>query len=83
MASGFSDYNVAMHAESLVDGMDLDDAWCKKHLELNRQEEFDFAMHLVRSKRGRLDYMFPDGITCYVKSASEAERIRRVPGRDE
>ncbi|KAI9667134.1 MAG: hypothetical protein M1831_001311 [Alyxoria varia] len=82
VASGFSDYNLASWAELLVDGCDLDEAWCKKRLTEAGEEEKAFAMGRVRSKSGRLDYLHPDGPTCFVHNAEEARMVRCIPGRE-
>lgn len=69
-------------AEQLVDGMDLDEAWCEKHLDGVELEAVDVVMDRVRSKSQRLEDFSENTITCYVKDVEEATLIRRLHGRD-
>lgn len=80
--SGCKDYNAAMLAESLVDGMDLDVEWCEINIPADRLQELEFAKKLVATKAGRLDYRYPDGVTLFLKTKEDAQRMRLVPGRD-
>lgn len=68
--------------EQLVDGMDLDEAWCKKHLASVESEVVDVIMDRIRSKSQRLDDFSENTVTCYVKDADEATLVRRIRGRD-
>lgn len=76
------DYNFGISAEQLVDGMDIDVAWCQKHIDASRQKEYEFALQLVKSKRDRVPPMYPDWITCYIDSVRDGMRIQMIPGRD-
>ena len=81
--SGESDYGIGSLAETLVDGADLDEKWCLKHMRTADDRERQFALRLVLGKRARLDYIHPEGPTCYVHGPEEAGKIQRLPGRDE
>lgn len=68
--------------EQLVDGMDIDEAWCGKHLADVEPEVVDVVLNRVRSKSQRLDYCSDNTVTCYVKDDQEATLVRRIRGRD-
>jgi hypothetical protein len=72
----------AMCAEQLVDGMDLDENWCKSHLDVKREEEYKMALKLVKEKSQRISPMYPDYVTCYISAPDEAKKVRRIPGRN-
>ncbi|ERF74383.1 hypothetical protein EPUS_02070 [Endocarpon pusillum Z07020] len=70
----------AMAAEQLVDGMDIDTAWCHVHLAHLPPVEQKFASDLVAGKRGRMDDFSENKITCYVVDIQDSTNIRRIPG---
>ena len=71
----------AIAAEQLVDGMDLDQNWCRSHLSAVHAEELAFAMTLVEGRKSRsaefsMDSEYPD---------SEKDKdsvLARLPGFD-
>ncbi|KAH0564921.1 hypothetical protein GP486_001688 [Trichoglossum hirsutum] len=75
-------YAFAMCAEQLVDGMDLDEDWCNGHLNTRFEEEYKFALKLVKGKSGRVPPMYPNYVTCYISTLDEASRVHRIPGRN-
>ncbi|KAH0545336.1 hypothetical protein FGG08_000635 [Glutinoglossum americanum] len=75
-------YVFAMCAEQLVDGMDLDEGWCKSHLNAGFEEEYKFALKLVKGKSSRVAPMCPDFITCYISTPDEAGKVHKIPGRN-
>jgi hypothetical protein len=70
----------AMAAEQLVDGMDIDDAWCTTHLASLSADEQQFACDLVAGKRYRMDDFSENKITCYVADSQAVSNLRRIPG---
>jgi hypothetical protein len=60
-------------AEQLIDGMDLDIAWCKQHMS-GEQAYLNFALKLVEGKASRIDPFFP---------TEEAQRLVKTLGRNE
>lgn len=74
------DVAYAMTAEQLVDGMDIDTAWCHVHLAHLSPAEQQFASDLVAGKRGRMDDFSENKITCYVADIQDATNIRQIPG---
>jgi hypothetical protein len=70
----------AMAAEQLVDGMDINTAWCHVHLEHLSPVEQQFASDLVAGKRSRMDDFSENKITCYVADIQDATNIRQIPG---
>jgi hypothetical protein len=75
-------YVFAMCAEQLVDGMNLDEDWCKSHLNSRFEEEYKYALKLVKGKGRRISPMYPDCITCYINTPDEARKVCRIPGRN-
>ena len=80
--SDYSDYNLASWAQMLIDGVDVDEEWCEKHLSRQKSAVKEYALELVTSKRDRSDYLHPDGPTCHVHSEHEAKLVRLIPGRE-
>jgi hypothetical protein len=70
----------AMAAEQLVDGMDIDTAWCHVHLAHLSHVEQQFASDMIAGKRGRMDDFSENKITCYVADIQDATNIRQIPG---
>jgi hypothetical protein len=70
----------AMAAEQLVDGMDIDVAWCQIHLALLFPHEQQFACDLIAGKLGRMDDFSENKITCYVADSKDLSNLRRIPG---
>jgi len=67
-------------AEQLVDGMDLDEAWCSRNLQNASQEVYQLATRLVEGKDSRLDDFSENTITCFISNAGEAKRLKQIPG---
>ncbi|KAK2766774.1 hypothetical protein FQN54_006088 [Arachnomyces sp. PD_36] len=78
-----TDYHLAGHVEQLVDGMNLDEAWCLGHLDTSRQRDLNFVMEFVKSKRLRISQFYHHNITCFVPTKQDAEELRMIPGYDE
>jgi hypothetical protein len=72
----------AIAAEQLVDGMDLDEDWCSKHISLERHKELNFALELVAGKFSRISNLTTNTVTGYIASKEEAERLQKIPGRN-
>lgn len=68
-------------AEQLVDGMDLDEAWCKRHLNGVEPGVVDVIVDRVQTKHQRLDDFSENTVTCYVKDEEAAALIRQIYGR--
>ncbi|KAK2613105.1 hypothetical protein N8I77_000034 [Diaporthe amygdali] len=68
--------------EQLVDGMDLDEAWCELHLHGVESGVVDVIMERVRTKSQRLDDFSESTVTCYVKDEDEAILVRQICGRN-
>jgi hypothetical protein len=72
----------AMAAERLVDGMDLDEEWCRQHISASASETLSFALTLVAGKASRIDYFSSNTVTCFIPDEQERQRLLRVPGRN-
>ena len=68
--------------EQLVDGMDLDETWCKRHLCGVEPGVVDVILDRVQTKHQRLDDFSENTVTCYVKDEVEAVLVRQTQGRD-
>jgi hypothetical protein len=68
----------AMAAEQLVDGMDLDEEWCKQHMSTSTPETLSFALTLVAGKASRIDYFSSNTVTCFIPDEQERQRLLRV-----
>lgn len=68
--------------EQLVDGMDLDQEWCDRHLSSAETAVLELAAKLVRHKTSRLDDFNGNEVTCFVATREEAERLRGIIGYD-
>ncbi|KAI9676670.1 MAG: hypothetical protein M1829_002988 [Trizodia sp. TS-e1964] len=71
----------AIAAEQLVDGMNLDEDWCRKNMSPARLEELNFALKLVAAKKSRISAFTHNIVTDFIATSEEAERLLRVPGR--
>lgn len=71
----------AIAAEFLVDGMNIDDEWCRTHFEHDSENsERNFALGLVAGKGSRIDDFSLNEVTCFIRDVAEAERIQKTPG---
>ena len=68
--------------EQLVDGMDLDQEWCERHLSSVETGVHELAAKLVRQKASRLDDFNGNAVTCFIATQGEADRLRGIVGYD-
>ena len=71
------DAPAAMAVEQLVDGLNLDEDWCRRHLQL---DEIDFALDRVKTKNNRIDYYSDNEVTCFIANEGVAKKVRSLPG---
>jgi hypothetical protein len=71
----------AIAAEQLVDGMDLDEMWCREHMPGPDSKELAYAVTLVEGKNSRIDDFSPNSVTCFIPNKVEAQRVLLIPGR--
>ena len=64
--------------EQLVDGMNIDEQWCKENLFDESQAQY--VLNLVNSKNDRIDYFSGNLVTCYIPDHKMAECVTRIPG---
>lgn len=76
----FEDDVAMIAAEQLVDGMDITQDWCTKHLTDASSNVHQLIERLVADKGLRLDDFNGNKITCYVADEGEAERLKSLPG---
>ena len=75
--------NIAdMAIEQLIDGMDLDEAWCLRNLTNIQPKDLAYVLAKIRAKSSRMGYYSPNIVTCIIASHEERERLLGVPGRD-
>ncbi|KAK3945145.1 hypothetical protein QBC46DRAFT_336994 [Diplogelasinospora grovesii] len=67
-------------AEQLVDGMDLDEEWCERHLRDSSPEISQLMAGLVAGKASRIDDFSTNQVTCFVRDRDEADKVRKIPG---
>ena len=72
----------AIAVEGLVDGMDLDDAWCARNLTNLEPRGQQYVSSVIRRKAARMDDFSPNTITCIIANDGERERLLKVPGRE-
>ncbi|KAK2762722.1 hypothetical protein FQN54_000896 [Arachnomyces sp. PD_36] len=71
----------AIAAELLVDGMNIDEIWCRKNLQARGQStELNFALRLVQGKDSRIADFTPNEVTCFIVDSLEATRVQKIPG---
>ena len=68
--------------EQLIDGMDLDEVWCRRSIPADRDSDLQFALARLRGKEGRAADSFLNEVTCFITDTHEAQVIRAIPGRD-
>lgn len=68
--------------EQLIDGMDLDEDWCRKSISENRPQDLEFALARLEGKSNRTAHSFLNKITCYIADEDEAGIVHAIPGRD-
>ncbi|MCJ1475797.1 hypothetical protein MMC13_004461 [Lambiella insularis] len=64
--------------EQLVDGMNIDEQWCKENLFDESQAQY--VLNLVNSKKDRIDNFSGNLVTCYIPDRKIAECVTRIPG---
>lgn len=77
------DLNMAICAEQLVDGMDLEKTWCLNHLDTSLSQGIRFIFSLIDSKQLRISQFEPNNITRFVANKEEASALPRIPGYNE
>jgi hypothetical protein len=75
-SSGDEMYRIRL--EQLVDGMNIDEAWCTKNL--TDEGHMQYLLNLVNSKTDRIDDFSGHLVTCYIADQELAESITRIPG---
>ncbi|KAM5447926.1 hypothetical protein MaudCBS49596_005723 [Microsporum audouinii] len=76
-------YAMAVCVEELVDGMNLDEAWCLDHLDTRKHRVMEFILDRIASKVSRISEFQPDNITIFVETEEEAQTLRMIPGYNE
>jgi hypothetical protein len=64
--------------EQLVDGMNIDEEWCRKSL--SQGAHMQYLLDLVNSKRDRIDDFSGNLVTCNIADKKTAESVARIPG---
>jgi hypothetical protein len=64
--------------EQLVDGMNLDEEWCRKSL--SETAHVQYLLDLVNSKGDRIDDFSEKQVTCIITDQKTAECVTRIPG---
>jgi hypothetical protein len=64
--------------EQLVDGMNIDEEWCKKTL--SEKAHVQYLLNLVNSKGDRIDDFSEKLVTCIIADQKTAECVTRIPG---
>lgn len=72
----------AISAELLVDGMNVNEDWCKARFASSEYEEMRFALGLVRSKRSRISDFTSNDVTCFIADERAASNVCQIPGFD-
>ncbi|EEH39148.1 hypothetical protein PAAG_01610 [Paracoccidioides lutzii Pb01] len=71
----------AIAAEMLVDGLDIDEAWCRKRLSAPEYvAELKFALGLAEWNWSRISDFTPNEVTYFIVNRQEAQRVRQMPG---
>ncbi|EEQ33660.1 ser/Thr protein phosphatase [Microsporum canis CBS 113480] len=74
---------MAVCVEELVDGMNLDEAWCLDHLDTRKHRVMEFILDRIASQVFRISEFQPDNITIFVETEEEAQTLRMIPGYNE
>lgn len=74
---------IAMCAEQLMNGMNLNKIWCLEHLDTSRPAEIHFIHGLVESKMSRISQFEPSNVTGFVATEQEAQDLVMIPGCSE
>jgi hypothetical protein len=64
--------------EQLVDGMNIDEQWCKENLFDDSQAQY--VLNLVNSNKDRIDEFSGNLVTCYIPDQKMAECVTHIPG---
>jgi len=64
--------------EKVVDGMNIDAAWCQGNL--FDRVHVQYVLDLVNSKKDRIDDFSGNLVTCYIANQKTAESITHIPG---
>jgi len=76
------DVMAAMAIDGLIDGMDLDERWCIRHLSQLDENGVEYALSRVWGKLRRINYHQDNTVTCIIANEDERERLLKVPGRE-
>lgn len=71
-----------MAVEQLIDGMDLNEAWCRQTISEDRPQDLEFALARLRGKASRTADSFLNKYTCFIADEAEARVVHGIPGRD-
>ncbi|CAJ2507504.1 Uu.00g086900.m01.CDS01 [Anthostomella pinea] len=75
--------DIAMIAvEQLVDGMNLDEEWSRKHLGGVANAVRLLVDSQIGGKASRIDYFSDNKITCFISDQEEAQSVRLITGID-
>lgn len=75
-----SEATAAIAAELLVDGMNLDNQWCKAHCPISESDMLNFALRLVRGKSSRIADFSGNEVTCFISNWEEARKMAEISG---
>ncbi|KAJ4590696.1 hypothetical protein HRR94_000046 [Exophiala dermatitidis] len=64
--------------EQLVDGMNIDEEWCRKTV--SDEGQLQYLLKLVNSKVDRIDDFSGNLVTCYIADQQMAANVTRIPG---
>ncbi|KAL2397546.1 hypothetical protein ABEF93_000780 [Exophiala dermatitidis] len=64
--------------EQLVDGMNIDEEWCRKTV--SDEGQLQYLLKLVNSKLDRIDDFSGNLVTCYIADQQMAANVTRIPG---
>ncbi|KAK7525488.1 uncharacterized protein IWZ02DRAFT_469110 [Phyllosticta citriasiana] len=70
--------------EQLIDGMDLDEAWCQRNLSSTASDEVQqLVLSVVQGKKWRIDDFSGKSVTCFIADEEEATRMHGIPGYEQ
>ncbi|KAF3482876.1 uncharacterized protein GIQ15_02200 [Arthroderma uncinatum] len=74
---------IAACVEELVDGMNLDEAWCLDHLDTTKTKAMECILNRIATKASRIPESQPGNITRFVETEAEARTLCMIPGYNE
>ncbi|KAK8430518.1 hypothetical protein IWX49DRAFT_608371 [Phyllosticta citricarpa] len=70
--------------EQLIDGMDLDEAWCQRNLSSTASDKVQqLVLSVVQGKKWRIDDFSGKSVTCFIADEEEATRMHGIPGYEQ